>query len=241
MSVNSDFRFKKFVIGQQNCTMKVNTDGVLLGAWSDVENKQKAIDIGTGTGIIALMLAQRNPQIKVDALEIHQKTFDQAKHNIKVSTFKNQIKAIHSSVQEFATNNISKYDLAVSNPPYFSGGIKSFNPDKSIARHTDKLSHHDLLFSVQLLLSQKGHFDVILPCTEGKQFELIARFYNLHLTKSTDVKTMNNRNIERVLMRFSKEKVIQPQTNQLIIHRNSGVNQYSDEFIALTKDFYLFM
>lgn len=234
------FRFKHFDIYQDACAMKINTDGVLLGAWSSITEKQNALDIGTGTGLIALMLAQRNSELKVDAVEIDNAAFVQAFENFRNSTFTDRLQIFHTPIQDYARVCLKKYDLIISNPPFFKAGTLARNHRKAQVRHTIQLPHDELLQSVDTLLAPNGHFDIILPYTEGNQFIDEAIHYRLFPSKITEVYTKENKPIERILISFSKKNNIQT-TNQLIIHNSYAPKDYTEAFRTLTKDFYIFM
>ena len=148
--------------------MKVGTDGVLLGAWAAVKQAQHILDIGTGTGLIAIMLGQRNAKAIIHGVEIDEIAFAQAYGNMDAAPWNDRLKAIHSSIQEFAKTQERKYDHIVRNPPFFSGGTFSNNQDRNSVRHTVKLPHGDLLNAVQKLLSVDGRFSVILPYIEER-------------------------------------------------------------------------
>jgi tRNA1Val (adenine37-N6)-methyltransferase len=235
------FKFKKFEIHQDLCSMKVNTDGILLGAWSDIEAKHQGLDIGTGTGLIALMLAQRSDDLRVTGIEIDQNSFRQAAENSKGSIFSSRLHIIHDSIQQYTQTANVKYDLIVSNPPFFTGGTFSANENKANVRHTIKLSHADLLVSVQKLIAPNGHFDLILPYMEGLRFIELAAKYDFYPTHVTEVRSKVDKPVERLLIRLGykvQEPVMQ---DQLVIHQSNEANDYSVDFIKLTKEFYLFM
>ena len=235
------FKFKQFDIRQDQCNMKVNTDGVLLGAWSDVTSKLKALDVGTGTGVIAIMLAQKNVELHVTGVEIDLGSFSQAEYNMSHSRFSNRLTAVNASVQDYSRDSDQKYDLVISNPPFFTGGTFSYNENKANVRHTLKLSHSDLLLSVKRVLTPEGHFDVILPYIEGLRFIEIAEKYDFGAEKMTLVKSRENKNTERLLLRFSAKRQVHLQKDELIIFVGPGPKDYSEQFKALTKDFYTFL
>lgn len=235
------FRFKHFDIHQHLCTMKVNTDGVLLGAWSEIENKKKSLDIGTGTGVIAIMLAQRNNQIISHGIEIDEKASNQAAENMAGSPYKSRLKCIHQSIQDYVNNTHEKYDLIVSNPPFFSGGTFSLNQNKANVRHTIKLSHTDLLNAVRTLMTSDGHFDVILPYIEGLRFIELAQKYDFGVVKITEVKPKAEKSIERLLIRFAMKFIHPAFIDRLIVHNSTKANDYTDEIKTLTRDFYIFL
>lgn len=235
------FKFKKFEIYQDKCTMKVNTDGVILGAWADITNKKKSLDIGTGTGVIAIMLAQKNDHIISHGIEIEEQAFIQAHDNMKNSSFADRLFAIHQPIQDYAHSSAEKYDLIVSNPPFFSGGTFSLNQNKANVRHTIKLSHSDLLNAVRQLLTDDGHFDIILPYIEGLRFVELAKKYDFGVVHITEVIPRSDKQIERLLIRLTPRFKGDIITDQLIIHGTKMPNDYTPEFISLTRDFYLFM
>ncbi len=234
------FRFKQFEIHQHQCAMKVSTDGVLLGAWSDVALSCRALDIGTGTGVIAMMLAQRNPNLYVDAIEIDKSAYLQASANISNSIFASRIQVYHGDVQQFGSTPLQQYDLIISNPPYFNTGKPAENPLKANVRHTLQLSHDSLLASVYKLLKEEGYFDVILPYTEGLHFLKNAVQYGFFPMQIMEVYPRAHKPVERLLIRFGRSKG-EVQKNQLIIHDMDNPDDYSEDFVALTKEFYLFM
>lgn len=220
--------------------MKVNTDGVLLGAWSEVADKKSILDVGTGTGIIAMMLAQRNETAIVTALDIDENAVQQARSNFEKSVFSNRMTIRHLSVQDYAHNAEAVYDLICSNPPFFTGGMFSFNQSKASARHTLNLSHEDLLRSVRLLLEHAGTFDLILPFKEGLQFIKFSTSYGFHLKRITHVRTKHHKPVIRLLISLTNVPV-QTKENQLVIHDLINPEKYSEEYIRLTSEFYLFM
>lgn len=237
MTPNEVFKFKAFDIIQDHSTMKVNTDGVMLGAWSDVSGKKKALDIGTGTGVIALMLAQKSENLDVVGIDIDVDSCRQAEINAKISKFKDQVEIKEISLQAFAMVSAPIYDLIISNPPFFTGGTFSSNENKANVRHTIKLSHIDLLQSVKKLLHHDGHFDVVLPYLEGLRFVEMAGKYDLYLHRMTEVRSRSDRNIERLLLRFGMSQMPSPIQDSLIVYFGD-TKQYTEEFTTLTKAFY---
>ncbi|MDR2955422.1 MAG: methyltransferase [Prevotella sp.] len=236
---NPFFKFKNFTVYHDQCAMKVGTDGVLLGAWCDVSDAKKALDIGTGTGLIALMIAQRNPLLKIDAIDIDDKAILQAKENIDKSEFSSQIACSHQSLQDFYKGTKNKYDVIVSNPPFFVNSLKSKGVERTLARHTDSLNIEDLFFISSGLLSDKGKLFVIYPAEQKESLIHLAKESNLLAYRITDVySTEKSTDPKRVLLSFSREQlpVIE---NELFIEKERHV--YSDDFIRLAKDFYLNM
>ena len=214
--------------------MKVGTDGVLLGAWAKI-GTGNILDIGTGTGLIALMLAQRTTSAKIDAIEIEPKAYQEASENFNSSNWSNRVKAHLSFIQNFIPTK--KYDYIISNPPFFIDSTKALKSDRSNARHTDTLSFSDLIDSVVRLLNPDGIFSLILPITETEQFIELAEERDLFLKRQCVVKPNTNKSPRRILMEFSfyKTNLI---TEELTIETETR-HQYTKEYISLTKDFYL--
>lgn len=216
--------------------MKVGTDGVLLGSWANCENTKAILDIGTGTGLIALMLAQRS-KAKIDAVEIDEQASLQAKENVARSDWKDSILILNTSFQEFCTSTNKKYDLIVSNPPYFQNSL--FAPDKkrTDARHNSNLELEELLEGAIKLLSENGVFSLILPYVEGTMFILKASEKGMYCTRQTNVLPRPGREPKRLLLEFIKIK--KPLVEQEIIIELNKRHEYSDAYKNLTKDFYL--
>ncbi len=231
------FRFKQFEIKQDKCAMKVGTDGVLLGAWADVANAEYILDIGTGTGLIAIMLGQRNATANIHAVEIDEIACEQAQENMDNAPWRDRLTIFPVSIQSFIGTTSNLYDHIISNPPFFTGGTFSGNQDRDSVRHTIKLPHGDLLRAVQSLLTLNGKFSIILPFIEGLRFEEMAINYHLYCTRKTEVLGKKGKKIERLLLEFQRE----PQdliTDQLVL-QNEERNDWTDEYIKLTGDFYL--
>jgi len=233
------FQFKQFSVVQSDCTMMVGTDGVLLGAWADTKDAAKVLDIGTGTGLIALMLAQRLPKAEVHAVEISAEATELAQQNISATSWKERMKVFNMPVQDFARMTDHKYDLIISNPPFFSGGTFSKKEDKNVARHTVRLPNGDLLNAVRRILSKSGRFAVILPYLEGLRFEEMAQQYHFYLTKKTEVLPIADKPVERLLMEFAYEEA--PIVEETLVIETDVRHEYTAEYIGLTKDFYLKM
>jgi tRNA1Val (adenine37-N6)-methyltransferase len=233
---NSEFAFKHFKILQDKCAMKVGTDAVLLGAWVDTSEAKRILDIGTGTGIIALMLAQKS-MASIDAIDLDKNAFIQALENTCNCKWKERITVHHSSLQQYSRLCNHKYDLIASNPPYFAGSSKSFEESRTNARHTDQLSFDDLLVGVLSLLTNNGTFHVILPVKESQLFREMAEKQKLFLTKCTRVITRPDKPEKRLLMKFEFDQ--KPIDENFIIIEQDGRHGYSDEYKELTKDYYL--
>ncbi len=221
--------------------MKVGTDGILLGAWADVTGSASILDIGAGSGLIALMLAQRNLTANVSAVEIEEQAFLEAKGNAQNSKWSSRLSIHHTSIQDFAKASYDKFDSIVSNPPFFSGGTFSDSQERNNVRHTIKLPHGELLMTVRSLLNPTGKFSLILPYLEGLRFCELAETYNLYCTRKQEVLPKEGRPIERLLMEFRKQKPENCLLEEQLVVQKGGVNEWTDDFIQLTKAFYLKM
>lgn len=216
--------------------MKVGTDGTLLGAWSSCKRAKYILDIGTGTGLIALMLAQRNSHATIDAIELDKPSAEEAKFNFKQSKWNNRLSILNTSLQEFNSEN--KYDLIVSNPPFFSDSQKSESNSKSNARHNDALPFEVLIKKSCQLLSENGILSIVLPVNEAHRFIELAKENNLHLIRKTEVYSNTNSSTPfRFLMEFSKEKTSLKQDS--IIIETDIRHQFTKEYKELCKDFFL--
>ena len=230
------FTFKQFTIHQDACAMKVGTDGVLLGAWCPVEHAVRVLDIGTGTGLIALMIAQRAPKALIEAVELDEKAAEQARYNVSLTPFDERVKVVTGSIQMFAETNQGVYDVIVCNPPYFVDSLKSPNNSRTQARHADTLTHDDLLEAVHKLLSEQGALNVILPTVEADLFNEKAKQLWFALALCTHVLPTPQSPVKRKLMSFVRGESSLVET-QLVIEIDRHV--YTDEYKLLTKDFYL--
>ena len=234
---NEGFCFKQFSIKHDKCAMKVGTDAVLLGAWTSPDNSERILDIGTGTGIIALMLAQKS-SANIDAIDIDENACLQAKENINNSKWNNKISVHHTSLQKFSENTSAKYDLIISNPPYFIDCSKATGLERTNARHADTLPYQELLNGVVKLLSAKGKFYVILPLKEGELFRDMAEEKKIYLSRLTRVHTRADKSTEkRWLMQFEPERKTFSE-DSLTIELDERHN-YTEEYKALTKDYYI--
>ena len=234
------FSFKQFSVEQDRTAMKIGTDGVLLGAWTPIENNLFSIlDIGTGTGIIALMLAQRSGAEQIDALEIDEDAYEQATDNFENSPWNDRLFCFHAGLDEFVEEPEDEYDLIVSNPPFYSEDYKSDNGQRDLARFQDAMPFEDLIEAAALLLSENGIFSVIIPFKEEEKFLSLVNEYELYPIKITRVKGTPISEIKRSLLAFSRNKITPFPIDELIIETARHI--YTPEYIALTKDFYLKM
>ena len=234
---NPYFKFKQFTIFHDKCAMKVGTDGVLLGSWAGTNLQPKLIlDIGAGSGLIALMLAQRFETAEIEAIEIEEQCAKQCEENVANSPFNGRIQTVNKSIQNFANENPNKFDLLVSNPPFFIDSFTSANDQRNTARHNHTLRQHDLLKAVTDLSHHESVFAIILPVKEGELFVEKAREYPWYLNKQVFVKGGPDSKEKRVLLEFTKSETVLTKS-QLVIEVTRG--HYTEEFTALVKDFYL--
>lgn len=234
------FQFKQFSVNQDQCAMKIGTDGVLLGAWTPIINRPNAIlDIGTGTGIIALMLAQRSDAQQIDALEIDEKAYEQAVDNFENSPWSDRLFCFHASLDEFVEEPEEEYDLIISNPPFYTDDFRSENEQRDLARFQEAMPFEDLIEAAALLLSETGVFSVIIPFKEEEKFIALADEYDLFPIKITRVKGTPTSEIKRSLLAFRKYELPVLLADELVIETSR--HQYTAEYIALTQDFYLKM
>ena len=234
--MRKDFRFKQFSISDEKSAMKVGTDAVLLGACADVSETNNILDVGTGSGIIAIMLAQRS-NANIDAIDIDKGSIDDATNNFDNCRWGNRLNAIHSSLQEYVKFTSKKYDLIVSNPPFFSNSLKSPMYSRSLSKHDEKLTHKELLTIVKNLLNSNGRFIVILPFLQIANFKENALIENLYCSKQLIIYPKYSKPANRIIMEFSKERQKNLAEKKLTIRNND--NFFTKEYIDLTREFYI--
>ncbi len=234
------FQFKQFIVNQDQCAMKVGTDGVLLGAWAPIHTNPKSVlDIGTGTGIIALMLAQRTNAEQIDALEIDEKAYEQATDNFENSPWFDKLYCFHAGLDEFIEEPEQEYDLIVSNPPFYSEDYKTNNESRNLARFQEAMPFEQLIEAADLLLSENGIFAVIIPFKEEENFIDLCAEVELFPIQITRVKGSHTTPIVRSLLAFKRFELPVSSTNEIVIEINR--HEYTNEYIELTKEFYLKM
>ncbi len=244
------FRFKQFTVWHDRCAMKVGTDGVLLGAWAGPGrpggmsggSPQTILDIGTGSGLVALMLAQRFPEAQVTGIDSDAEAAAQARENFAVSPWPQRLRAAHISLQEFcrgtaATAAARRFDLVVSNPPFYDTTLTSPDPLRTAARHTGGLTHEELLLLSAGLLSDTGVFSLIVPSESEKSILRLADRSRLHLHRLTRVYSKPSSRPRRILASFGRQQLPQPLEDSLTLTDTDGTR--SPEHIRLTRDFYL--
>lgn len=233
------FQFKKFSIHQERCAMKVGTDGVLLGAWAGLPAApEKILDIGAGTGLIALMLAQRSQAAQIDAVEIDADAFEQCVENFEASPWADRLFCYHASFEEFLEEAEEHYDCIVSNPPFYTETVSGRNAGRNRARQNRSLPFDRLLEGIKGLLSPKGVFSTIIPYKEEHRLCELAASLSLYPRRVTRVKGNSGSPFIRSLLEFEMARVL-PQINELVIEE--GRHAYTGQYRQLTRDFYLNM
>ena len=233
---NSCFKFKQFTIYHDKCAMKVGTDGVLLGAWAPVDEIKQILDVGTGTGLIAMQLAQRNQQATITAIEIDEAAAEQAKENIAASPWADRIEVICNDFRYYQPGK--RFDLIVSNPPYFIDALKCPDEQRRMARHVGGLNYELLFRNSVHLLSNEGLVSIIIPAEVEREVVDTAWNYNLYPHHRVYVYTKPGKPCRRILITFGFQEKICKEENLCIEVEH---NQYTPEYIALTHDFYLKM
>ncbi len=234
------FKFKQFSVNHDKTAMKVGTDAVLLGAWCPIDNNPKSIlDIGTGTGVIALMLAQRTVAEQIDAFDIDENAYEQAVENFENSPWSDRLYCFHAGLDEFIEEPEDEYDLIVCNPPFYSEDFKTNDESRDLARFQDAMPFEDLVEAADLLLSENGIFAVIIPYKEEERFIALCAEVELYTTKITRVRGTFTTSIVRSLLAFKRFEMNVLTADELVIEINR--HEYTDDYIELTKDFYLKM
>jgi len=235
---NNYFQFKQFKIIQDKAAMKVGTDGVLLGAWVDLSDAQQILDVGTGTGLIALMMAQRQENAKITAIDIDSDACSQAAENFSLSRWNGRLGVVNQSIQSFRQKQRGIFDLLVCNPPFFQNSFKSVDSSRNLARHTDSLSAEELIRNASLLSTDSGRLAVVIPEEQAERFIKLSHKYFYNLVRSLHVKPNNSKPTKRRLLEFKKHFVGEIQENEIFIETTTR-HFYSNEYKELTKEFYL--
>lgn len=230
------FKFKQFEVDDSLCAMKIGTDAVLLGAWTNCHGAKKILDIGTGSGILALMMAQKS-EAEITAIEIEENACKQAQINFEKSKWKNRIQLKHTSLQHFSDECTDKFDVIISNPPYFTNSLKPNKTGRAIARHTDTLNMEELFSCSAKLMHNKSTFNIIFPAEHKEELIKEAAKKNMYLVQICEIQPNAEKAANRVMMRFSlTEKSL---TQEIIVIELDKRHHYTNEYILLTKDFYL--
>ena len=236
MCKRKPFIFKQFSVTDKNSAMKVGTDAVLLGSWVDINKRINIFDIGTGSGVIALMLAQRS-EAEITGIDIHFASVEEAKINFAQSKWKSRLKVIHSSFQEYAANCSESYDLIVSNPPFFTNSLRSPEELKNISKHNDRLPYSDLISGIIQLLTKTGKYCLIVPANDAPLLIELSNQNGLYCVRQLTVYPKQSKPASRKIIEFGTSK---PETiiKEEVIIRNVD-NSYTADYMKLTKDFYL--
>ena len=240
---NSYFKFKQFTIHQDRCAMKVTTDSCLFGAWlahqltDEHQHARTMLDIGTGTGLLTLMAAQKNPQLIIDCIEIDESAFIQAKENISVAGFKNEIRISHDNILNQKTGK--NYDVIVSNPPFYENELKAANNQKNVAQHDAGLLLEDLLRVIKNKLNENGVFYLLIPYKRKDDIETLFRSNHLYASKKVYVSQSTKHEYFRILVEGKLQKQQPSIEKKLTICDDPG--KYSSEFIALLEDYYIYL
>lgn len=238
------FRFKQFQIRHDQCAMKVGTDGVLLGAWANVESAATVLDIGTGTGLIALMAAQRNAQARIQAVEVETQAYQQACINAAESPWAERIAVHHAAVQDWAAQQAAQqFDYILSNPPFFEIEQHTLTSEanRRIARSTEQLSHTELLQAAAHLLRPQGVFALVLPAQQGKRFIELAKRHALHVLRLAQVAPRQGKPATRWLIELSPTAQELQTEHWAIRNQGKEYHDYTEQYTRLSRAFYLFM
>lgn len=236
--MNKPFQFKEFSVHQDQCAMKIGTDSVLLGAWTSINNPYSILDIGAGTGVLSLILAQRSNAQQIEAIEIDENAYEQCSENFENSPWNDRLFCYHASLIEFVEEVDETFDLIICNPPFYSEDYKSNNHARDLARFNDAMPFEHLIYAVVNLLDPNGLFSVIIPNKEELSFIELAAQGGLFPKRVLHVKGKVNSEIKRSLIEFTFSSS-EAKTNELIIETER--HQYTKPYIDLTKDFYLKM
>lgn len=231
------FRFKQFSVDDDLCGQQVGTDSILLGSWATAPNVSGILDIGTGCGLLALMLAQRFSNAAITAIEIDQTACEQARQNFQASPWANRLTAQHTDARAFTS--AKSFDLIVCNPPYFEASIKPSDESRTIARHNDQLTFAELTKTAATLLRQRGQFSVILPFDRASEFTDIAAKHQLHIVRRCDVRPTPSSEPKRSLLAYALQKPEADDFAELLLEETR--HQYAAGYVGLAKEFLLKM
>ena len=240
MMIEDDiFTFKKFKINQSQCAMKIGTDSVLLGSWLKITDATNTVlDIGAGTGILSLMIAQRSPVQVIDAIEIENNAYEQCVANFENSDLGDRLFCYHASFHEFCEEIDDTYDLIVSNPPFFDNNGKTNNYEREIARFNNALPYDELICGVSKLLSKYGRFNIVIPFDQKSKLNSISKKYGLYPNRILNIKGSTESPFKRCLIEYQFELNSLEEKNLTI---EVSRNNYTNDYIELTKNFYLKM
>ena len=231
------FQFKEFSIDQDRCAMKIGTDGVLLGAWTSVQDPYSILDIGAGTGILALMLAQRSDAEQIDALEIDEDAYEQCVENFENSSWADRLFCYHAALDEFTEEMIDeKYDLIISNPPFYTEDYKSGDTARNLARFAEALPFEELIKFASELLSDEGSFAVIIPYSVEEYFLKLSEKVNLFPNRITRVRGTEKTPVKRSLLQLSFTETSFSSDELILVESR---HQYTQDYQKMVAPFYL--
>ena len=233
------FRFKQFTVSNDKSAMKVGTDGVLLGAWCSATNALRVLDVGTGTGLIALMVAQRNESAIIEAVEIDEDACKEAELNFNESRWSDRLTAVRDNFIDFTQRCNVRYDLIVSNPPFYTEDILPSGLQRKQARHCSSLSYKELIESSLKILSDDGIISFISPVSRERDIQAVIDENNLHIIRRLTIYPKPGADAKRIIWEISRME--KPTTDFSLTIEHLGRHEYTDEYIALTKAFYLNM
>lgn len=234
---NQWFRFKQFTINQDRTAMKVGTDGVLIGAWANVADSSKILDVGTGTGLIAIMAAQRNATASIDAIEVDSGAFNQAKENVQACAWSERINLHLIDFRSFSQNCAQRFDHIITNPPFYNSTLKPTQKERAVARHDESLDLSTIIKGAAALLYDRGRLSMILPASIFPDLKMIAHTNGFFISALTYVKPTPSKPPHRILVELNQTKT-EYKVNEMIIEE-FGRHQYSDAYKQLTRPFYL--
>jgi len=237
--MSKPFKFKQFTVKQDRCAMKIGTDGVLLGAWTSLKNNPfSVLDIGAGTGILSLMMAQRSYAEQIEAIEIDDDAYEQCAENFENSPWNDRLFCYHASLLEFVEEVEDAFDLIICNPPFYSEDYKTENKSRDLARFNDAMPFKHIIYAVAHLLVEDGIFSIIIPKKEESDFIELASAVGLHPQRILHVKGNPDADVKRSLIELSYMEN-EVEISELIIETDR--HNYTEDYINLTKDFYLKM
>lgn len=229
------FHFKSFSLRHHRSTMKVGTDAVLLGIWTDLTSVKSVLDVGAGCGIISLLLASR-ATLSVDAVELDADSFEEAKQNFQESPYSDRLRVIHSDFNDFVPPDDKRYDLIISNPPFFINDLQSKDPKKSMARHTQSLTYERLLTGSLELLNPEGKISVVLPYRESRLFLSLAKSAGFFVEKQMLIFPMLGKEPNRINILLGRQPV-EEQTEKFMIRDENG--KFTSQYVDFVKDYYV--
>ena len=229
------FRFKKFIVEDDRSTMRIGTDAMIMGAWANPGKAATILDIGTGCGVLALMMAQKSDAV-IHAIDIHKNSVHQSSVNFSNSPWSERLTSFHSSFSDYVKTAGIRFDLIITNPPFFRNSLQSPSKKRNLARHGDDETLTSLIESVNQLLTEQGEFYIILPAGGVKFATDHASLVGLHVIERLNIRSKPEKQIHRVILRFGKSRTHEVVSNELVI-RNAD-NSYSKDYISLTTDFH---